>query len=609
MIAFALLHGILLASQIQPEVRAPNPASEYFQNIFVLAIWASFFYSLYKLVTYRVRLRGQSKALARVRHNYEQVQKGREKNPEVIKKDLLDGVNPDSVVAQRVRELHRISIHGGDFDQLALAEVLAAREAAKISIAKYVASVLVLLGLCGAIWGLSRLVYQMGPALNQVQEQMEQAQAGNVSGGAEKPDTMAPVQESFKTLISTMSSTLANTRSAFAASLTGIIFSVLLLLANWAVAQRQVALLTALEDLTATRLIPLFKPPQEAAELASAVNSFKEGANYLVRLSDDLDGKVSQVGESLGELFSVVRKFRDSSEALRVSQTLVHDAQGQMLEVVEKFVGLTSRMESQQSESLAKLDGVVAVVQESNSNISRAIEGWQGNYESVLQVIQQNSRQAQQGINAVAQYLQDSLDRHLGLLRSQSLELQAGQFATNRTHLEEVVTRQGEFMKVLQDAVTSSNGHKELLSGVAEMMKAERDAFGKRLEKMLNQNQAGLKAMVAEQQKLLDISGLKSVESVMREFTKRSGAEFDELLKKQELFLTHFETLGGRAQRLGSVLTVLSGVAAVTLPVFAALGVMFIFDLRPADTAMRFVSLAVIVAMIFMAAWFLRSRE
>lgn len=613
MMVFSLLYGTALAAQSQAAPGLSGAASEYFLNIFVLAIWILFFYSLFKLTVYGSRLKGQQSALERVQGNYARVRESREKNPEIIKNDLLNGVASGSVVAQRVRELHGISVYGGDFDQVALAEVLAAREATKISIAKYVASVLVLLGLCGAIWGLSRLVYEMGPALNQVQEQMERADAvstpADPSATSARPDTMAPVQDSFKTLVSTMSSTLANTRSAFAASLTGIIFSVLLLLANWWAGQRQVSFLTALEDLTATRLIPLFKPPQEAAELASAVNSFKEGANYLVRLSDDLDGKVSQVGESLGELFSVVRKFRDSSEAMRVSHTLVHEAQGQMLGVVEQFVSLTSKMEAHQSEARTRLDSVVTAVEDSNRNISRAIDGWQGNYDSVLQTIQKSSQNSQEGIAAVADYLKNSLEKHLELLKNESIEMQKEQHGSNRSHLEDVVKQQSEFMKVLQDAVVSSNGHKELLSGVAETMKAERNVFGERLEKMLKQNETGLKAMVAEQQKLINISGLKSVEAVMRDFIKQSGDEFGTMLQKQEMFFQDFQKLSRNADRLGSVLSVLVGVAAVTVPVFATLGIMYIFDLRPADTMMRVLSLVVIVAVIFMTAWFLRSRE
>jgi hypothetical protein len=49
-------------------------------------------------------------------------------------------------------------------------------------------------------------------------------------------------------------------------------------------------------------------------------------------------------------------------------------------------------------------------------------------------------------------------------------------------------------------------------------------------------------------------------------------------------------------------------VAAVTIPVFAALGIMYIFDLRPEDQVMRIGSLLVIIAMVFFLAWFLRAR-
>jgi hypothetical protein len=49
-------------------------------------------------------------------------------------------------------------------------------------------------------------------------------------------------------------------------------------------------------------------------------------------------------------------------------------------------------------------------------------------------------------------------------------------------------------------------------------------------------------------------------------------------------------------------------VAAVTIPVFAALGIMYIFDLRPQDQVMRIGSFLVILAMIFSLAWFLRAK-
>src|SRR6185369_7052293 len=106
-----------------------------------------------------------------------------------------------------------------------------------------------------------------------------------------------------------MSLSLVHTRNAFYASLTGILLSVALLSLNWGVNFLQIQFLTRLEDLTATKLIPIFKPLPKEYELAGALDSFKEGANYLVRLSDELDAKMTQVGSGLDSLFAIVRKF------------------------------------------------------------------------------------------------------------------------------------------------------------------------------------------------------------------------------------------------------------------------------------------------------------
>jgi hypothetical protein len=621
MIAFSLSSTSTFTAQALPTGRPASLLSELFTNVFVLLILALSLYSLYKLVRYLMRLRGQRNLLGQVEANYVELEKKQEKNPEIIREDLLKGVDESSIVAQRVKELYRISVHGGDFDQVALSEVLAAREAAHVSIARYAASVLVLLGLCGAIWGLSSLVYQMGPALNQVQDQLERANAQRAGGATgANPDTIVPIQDSFKTLINTMSESLVNTRGAFAASLTGIISSTILLMFNWWSGRRQVEFLSALEDITATRLIPLFKPRSDAAELSGVVDSFKEGSGHLVRLSENLDGRVLQVGESLGELFSVVRKFRESSEALHDSQALVHEAQQQMLDVVKEFVGVTSRIEAHQAESRAKLSSVISAVEDSNGNIGRAIEEWRNTHESVLQLIQQNSlrvheestearRIAEEGIKNIAALIQTSFDTQVGTLRAQVLEMQEQQHTANRTHIQEVVMQQGVFIAELRDAVAESDGHRELLDGLASLFKEERRAFADRLDAMLRQNESGLRTMVSEQQKLLDISGMKKVEERLENFVTSSRVEFDRLAKHQHESAARFDELGDLAARLGRLIRLLIAVAIVSIPVFAALAVMFILDLRPADMTMRLVSLLAILAMIGLLAWFLRSKH
>jgi hypothetical protein len=598
--------------------------SEYFLNPFVLAILFFLVLSFFRLVRYVRRLPEQRLALEQVKENHREVERKQETDAELIKQDLLRDVDSESIVAHRVIELQRIGVRGGDFDQMALAEVLAAREEAKISIARHVASVLVLLGLCGAIWGLSGLIRNMSPALTEVQTELDKndprGRAATAANGSEGPDSNAAIQDSFKKLINTMSASLASTRGAFYASLTGILASILLLMMNWKVSGLQIEFLASLEDLTATKLMPIFKRPPEAAQLAETVVAFREGANYLVRLSDELDSKVSQVGNSLENLFAIVRKFGEGADALQAHQDRVYQAQEQMMGVVNEFVGLTSRIEAHQAGSHGDLEGVARVVGESNQNLTRALEDWQTKHESMLQAIERNAKLAhvetkdarelaQKGISELAGLINSSVEGQMGTLRAQALELFEQQQVGTRSHLEQMLERQGKFVTELQESVGKSDGHQALLSGLSVTINEERSAFASRLDEVLKQNGQALKDLILEQKKLLDISGMSRVEVQLEKFVRENRTEFAELMRRQTDLDTHFSDLSQLAGSLGTMLRMMIAIAAVTVPVFAALAIMYIFNIRPEDQITRIVSLLVVVAMVFMLAWFLRSKS
>lgn len=625
MISPSLSLVLLGLMQAQPNASSETGSlfGEYILNPFVLAILVGFILSSLRLGRYLSKLPVQHAALEQVGENYREVERRQETDPELIKHDLLQNVDPDSIVAQRVHELQRISVRGGDFDQVALAEVLAAREGAKVSIARYVASVLVLLGLCGAIWGLSGLVVKMGPALKSVQEQLDKpanvSNAGSPPAAAGRTDNRSAEQASFAALVETMSDSLANTRSAFFASLTGILASVFLLLFNWYVSWRQINFLAAVEGLTATKLIPIFKPLSETSQLAEVVTAFREGSDYMVRLSGTLDHKVERVGGSLEDLFAIVREFKKGADGLREHQNSVHQSQEQMIGLVAQFMGITSRIEAHQAGAHVDIEGVMQAVNESNKNLARALDDWRSRHEDLLQSIELGAKQAhaetqdardltQKGINEVAGLIHTSIDKQVGLLRAQAIELLQLQQAGTGNHLRELLTRQAEFVSELQKSVSESDGHKELLAGLATTIEQERSTFSDRMEKLLQQNEQTLKALLNEQKQLLDTSGMRRVEDGLVNFVNESRSEFSRLMERQEAFGKHFGELGQVADRLGLMLRVLIGVAVVTIPVFAAIGIMYIFDLRPQDQVMRVGSMLVILTMIFLLAWFLRAR-
>src|SRR6266849_2715966 len=89
--------------------------AEYFRNVFVLLILVLFLVSLASLLHYRWLLRSQWRAFNFVKDNCDQVLKAGETNPDAIRPELLKQVEPVSIAAHRVEELHWIRVHGGDF--------------------------------------------------------------------------------------------------------------------------------------------------------------------------------------------------------------------------------------------------------------------------------------------------------------------------------------------------------------------------------------------------------------------------------------------------------------------------------------------------------------
>jgi hypothetical protein len=60
---------------------------------------------------------------------------------------------------------------------------------------------------------------------------------------------------------------------------------------------------------------------------------------------------------------------------------------------------------------------------------------------------------------------------------------------------------------------------------------------------------------------------------------------------------------------LGSMLRIAISIGAVTVPVFAALGIMYIFNIQPQEQVTRVIAFLIIVTMVILLSIFLRSRS
>jgi hypothetical protein len=480
--------------------------SRFIGLFFIAAIVLVFFLAVVLLWRYQRGLPAEHEALERVEWNYKKLLPTQERNPDVINQQLLIDVDRDTAAAERVIKLHSIRSQGGDFEQAPLAEVLATREGAKISFAKYVSSILVLLGLCGAILGLSNLVFQMGPELRTMQElNKRSATTPNPSGaGAAAGQTDNPVDKSIDGLIDTMANSLAHTWSAFAASLLGIITSIGLLYFNLRISGRQVKFLTELEDLTATKLIPIFNPPRELAELSGAVEAFKEASTYVSALSSDLEKTSTRVVDSMLNFDEIVYKFRAGTETLQQNHERIYDAQTAMLEVAQEHGETIKNIDGHLGHSRQTIETLVNVMLDTDKTLGRVVEEWRGNNEKVLQLIQTVSQDAekrasearvetQQAIIELNQLVKDNFTEQLKALSNQCFTLVNDQDERNRRLIRDMSRELKESLKDLKDGLkelqTSPNGdgQKELITNMGDVISRDRSKFTELLAEKLKQ--------------------------------------------------------------------------------------------------------------------------
>jgi hypothetical protein len=605
----ALLTSVLLFDTIESSFDL-SFLGGYFKNIFVDIIWVLFFLAVYFSVRYLSRLRRkQEPALRQVQANLQAVSKGVEHDTALVKAALLNNVSGDSVIAARIGELHVISRRGGDFEQVALAETLAASESSRTSFTRYVASVLVLLGLCGAIYGLSNLVLQMGPELRKMQELSRQTSAvgSNAPTTPTQNTSLTSIQESVSTLIETMANSLEHTRGAFAASLTGIGCSIALLFFNWFVGRKQVDFLTEVETLTATKLIPLFKPLPPAFELSGAVNSFNAGAQLAARMAHELEGVVESGAQHFQNLFFAISKFEQGARAIEESQQSVADAQSKMLAIAEQFTNVTEGIAKYQESSKDDISGVVSAVNDSNESIKKAIEEWRAKHQEVLGQLDNVVKKAYTESKEAKQETKQILEQYITTYSDKIIETLNNQQKSNQDHLNQMIEAQKQHIDTLQRAILDGQGHKELVDGLNEVLAEERGDFSTKFRELIEPQQKNLAeqltAIIGRQEKLF--KRLESLSASLTEPLGDAGASRSHAASPQNLqaiIQQHQETnravrrVSHYAQRLIAVSVMLVSGAAGAAFFVGALTVWRMLDGWPAAPGGQVLSLILLLA-------------
>ena len=309
---------------------------------------------------------------------------------------LLDGLPPGGPAAGRVEALLAMRRLGQSHpDATGLAALAEAEVHRQVLLPRALAGVLVLLGLCGAITGLlgvlpkvSELIGRQAALVGRIIEfQASQATEGRKN---EAPKAwQAELQADRDALTREFSLAMDHMRPAFAASIAGIVSTILLMLGlavTEGLAERR--LLAPLEEITATRLVPLLTAPDDLGTLQEALKVLTGTGDYLSQLSDRMLDQAGQVEAQLSILYSVIHQFETGSKDLGRGHEEIRAAHESTLATVRQFQTLADALArdvgeggQRNREVLARLDRALGALErlQDDNKLSRdsAAEGLQ----------------------------------------------------------------------------------------------------------------------------------------------------------------------------------------------------------------------------------------
>lgn len=265
-----------------------------------------------------------------------------------------------SVVWERIRNLEQVKENAGRFDRSSLSVVARSRFNSQMTFIRYIAGILILIGLFGTLCGLTRAVSGLGSAVEKSQEN--------------KFKTSEAIDKFVGELRHELANTLSGMRMAFMTTLIGVLSTILLTGFISLLRREQLNFMADLESFTTTELLPKYLPQSDSSNIEKISENFNESSISLHRIYDKLkvdterekslvariqsiadilpelvqkisvrdDQVFRSIDNSIGELAKNIGESHQTSAALKVvildlSSSIKHQLQGE-LEARSKFL-------------------------------------------------------------------------------------------------------------------------------------------------------------------------------------------------------------------------------------------------------------------------------
>lgn len=382
-----------------------------------------------------------------------------------LTEELRDrGLKERSTVYNRIEQIIEIKDNQGQIDQDALSDILVGRESVKAGGARYVLSVLIILGLIGTLWGLSNAITQVSPLITEQLDDLKQI--GRVMRG-----------------------TLDGMSTAFATTLAGLLTSLFLGGFSWLFNRRQTLFLAELEDFTTTTLLPCLSPPVGLDAIQNATETLSESTETLKFTS----------GESVKALEKAIQQLTDASWEARLEQQYT---------LAEKFEETTENL-------LASLEGISSfqfTVQEAVRTFKESTEQSMQQITSTQEELRETLNKTLPDLSSESKSLKDAITEYQNsqteFIKDLNRTITGGNDGLLRRITALIAEYQNsltDFTDNLKDAISKSNDALiENLAGImqnAGMFKDASDGLSgeqNSVLQLLNDNLSGLNAVTEE---------------------------------------------------------------------------------------------------------------
>ena len=379
---------------------------------------------------------------------------------EALFEQLLQGLSPTSLAAERVRLVQDAYRRGqSDLGIDAHAELLADRVHLGLTFARYATSTLVLLGLCGAVFGLYTVVGELASPVDEIQQVL-----------ATMPDTISekystktdPLVQVFGKVTARLKDSLVSSQGAFGASLSGILSTVLVIFLTWIVALACDRMLMKLEDVTRDDLLPLVEVKSSGSALEKLGADFVDGVVFLSDLGNTLTEQTSRMSDVFGSMYAFVEKFSDGAKSLASGNERVGEVQAQLAQLLARFVETADQMKVGQDQSVkaqAELGRLLG-------DVLARVESQNG---ALLQMQQRMDEGLQQNVNLL---------RELFEQRNEALAKSTGNAVNTKLKVvKEIMDGQKQYIEALTEATSTSKAHESLVKGLETLLVAEREGL------------------------------------------------------------------------------------------------------------------------------------